>query len=249
MPGSRPRLAQAVTNNLEQPSKRLEWIVWGAIGATIAAIVVAYVLLRVRQAGRERAAALSEIVDQTRTPPFDRLPVLFPVADFTLTNQSGRPFGAANLRGQVWIAEVIFTRCGGPCPRMTQRMAELQGAIPADKPVRFITLTTDPDFDTPPVLEGYARRYKADPARWHFLTGSKPQMAEAIVRGLKLTAQGQEPDKMQNPNDLFIHSTLLVVVDKQGRARAAIETEPAEDQPPPDVKAQTLPIIERLLKE
>jgi protein SCO1/2 len=190
-----------------------------------------------------------DVVEGTRSILNGPLPVLFPVADFTLTNQSGRPFGVANLRGHVWIAEVIFTRCGGPCPRMTQRMAELQGAIPADKPVRFVTLTTDPEFDTPPVLNSYARRYKADPARWQFLTGSKPQMAEAIVRGLKLTAQGQEPAKMQNANDLFIHSTILLAVDKQGRARAVIETEPAEGEPPFDVTAQALPIIERLLKE
>jgi hypothetical protein len=74
-------------------------------------------------------------------------------------------------------------------------------------------------------------------------------MAEAIVRGLKLTAQGQEPAKMQNANDLFIHSTILLAVDKQGRARAVIETEPAEGEPPFDVTAQALPIIERLLKE
>ena len=222
---------------------------WGAIGATIGAIVVAFVLLRVRQAGREQSSAYSRIVAPAQSNTVDRLPVLFPVADFTLTNQSSQPFGAAHLRGHVWIAEVIFTRCGGPCPRMTQRMAELQAATRADQPVRFLTFTTDPDFDTPTVLDSYARRYKADPARWQFLTGSKAQMAEAIVHGLKLTAQGQEPAKMQDSNDLFIHSTILLVVDKQGRARAVIETEPAEDQPPIDVKAQALPIIERLLKE
>ncbi len=211
--------------------------------------MIAFVLLRVRQAGRESAPAFSEIVSGAQPNSDGRLPALFPVADFALTNQSGQPFGADNLRGHVWIAEVIFTRCGGPCPRMTQRMAELQAAIPADKPVRFVTLTTDPDFDTPSVLNSYARRYKADPARWQFLTGSRAQMAETIVRGLKLTALGQEPAKMQNPNDLFIHSTILLVIDKQGRARAVIETEPAEDQPPLDVKAQALPVIERLLKE
>jgi protein SCO1/2 len=226
---------------MEQPSKRLEWIVWGAIGATIAAIVVAFVVLRVRRP--------PDVLDGTQPGPNDALPVLFPVAEFTLTNQSGRPYGLANLRDHVWIAEVIFTRCGGPCPRMTQRMSELQAAIPAERPVRFVTLTTDPEFDTPPVLKGYARRFNADPARWHFLTGSRAQMTEAIVRGLKLTAQGQNPARMQDPNDLFIHSTILLVVDKQGRARAVIETEPVEDQPPPDVKAQALPIVERLLKE
>ena len=221
---------------------------WGAIGATIAAIVVAFVVLRVRQARSALGPTVSGVVDSSQPNPNGRLP-LFQVADFALTNQSGHPFGAADLRGHIWIAEIIFTRCGGPCPRMTQRMAELQAAIPAHQPVRFVTLTTDPEFDTPPVLERYARRYNADPARWHFLTGSKAQMADAIVRGLKLTAQGQEPAKMQTPNDLFIHSTLLLVVDKQGRARAVIETEPAEDQPPPDVKAQALPILEGLLKE
>jgi|SRR6185503_6409149 len=234
---------------VEQPSKRLEWIVWGAIGVTIAAIVVAYVILRVRQAGRSSAPASSEFVDGAQTRSQGQLPVLFPVAGFTLKNQSGQPFGTDNLRGNVWIAEVIFTRCAGPCPRMTQRMAELQAAIPADRPVRFVTLTTDPDYDTPAVLEAYSRRYKADPARWHFLTGTKAQMAETIVRALKLTAQGKEPAKMENPNDLFIHSTILLVVDMQGRARAVLETEPSEDQPPPDVKALALPIIERLLKE
>ena len=231
---------------MQQSSKRLEWIVWGAIGATIAAIAVAYVILRVRQTGHGSAPS-SEYGAQPNLQ--GGLPVLFPVAGFTLTNQSGQPLGTDNLRGNVWIAEVIFTRCAGPCPRMTQRMAELQAAIPADKPVRFVTLTTDPDFDTPTVLKSYARRYKADSARWQFLTGSKAQMAEAIVRALKLTAQGQEPAKMQNPNDLFIHSTILIVVDKQGRARAIVETEPAEDQPPMDVKAEALPIIDRLLKE
>ena len=222
---------------------------WGALGVTIAAIVVAYVILRVRQARNEAERVLSGVADSAQTNPNGRLPVLFQVSDFTVTNQSGRPFGAADLRGNVWLAEVIFTRCAGPCPRMTQRMAELQAAVPAEKPVRFVTLTTDPEYDTPSVLEGYASRYKADPARWHFLTGSKAQMAEVLVRGLKLTAQGQDPARMQNPNDLFIHSTILVVVDKQGRARAVIETEPAEDQPQPDVKAQALPILERLLQE
>jgi len=222
--------------------------VWGALGATIAAIVVAYAILRVRQARSEAARVLSEAAERAQANSHGRLP-FFQVGDFTLTNQSGRPFGAADLRGHVWIAEVIFTRCAGPCPRMTQRMAELQAAIPAEKPVRFVTLTTDPEYDTPSVLDACARRYKADPARWHFLTGSKAQMAEVIVHGLKLTAQGQDPAKMQNPNDLFIHSTILVVVDKHGQARAVLETEPAEDQPQPDVKAQALPIIERLLQE
>jgi cytochrome oxidase Cu insertion factor (SCO1/SenC/PrrC family) len=66
---------------------------------------------------------------------------------------------------------------------------------------------------------------------------------------LKLTVVPKDAAKMENPNDLFIHSTILVVIDKRGRARASIETEPAEGEPTPDVKAVALPIIEQLLRE
>jgi len=182
------------------------------------------------------------------------LPVLFEVAPFTLTNQSGQPFGTDQLRGHVWIADIIFTKCAGPCPRMTQRMAELQATIPATQPVRFVTLTTDPAFDTPPVLNLFARRFKADPARWHFLTGTKAQIGAAATNSLKLTALDKSAAAMENPNDLFIHSTILVVVDKLGRARAVIETEPSDALPPDEdlramVRTNALPIIEQLLKE
>jgi protein SCO1/2 len=225
---------------MQSPSKRVEWIVWGAIGLTIAAIVAAFIVMRVRQGG-------------TR-PSFPVPPVLFPVADFTLTNQAGQPFSTAELRGKVWLAGIIFTRCGGPCPRMTQRMAELQEAIPANLPVRFVSLTTDPGYDTPAVLNTYARGFKADPARWQFLTGTKTQIVAAAVGSLKLTAVDKESAKMENPNDLFIHSTILVAVDKQGRARAVIETEPSDVLPPEEtlrrmIRTNALPVIEALLRE
>jgi protein SCO1/2 len=146
--------------SMNRPAKRIEWLVWGGLGLTIAFIVVAF------------------IIRQTRLQNQPPLEVLFQVPDFTLTNQAGQPFGLANLRGNVWLAEIIFTKCGGPCPRMTERMAQLQAALSPDKPVRFVTLTTDPDFDTPPVLEAYSRRFKAQPERWHFLTGTKKQIAD-----------------------------------------------------------------------
>ncbi|MEY2410687.1 MAG: hypothetical protein QOF48_3357 [Verrucomicrobiota bacterium] len=222
---------------MQPPSKRVEWIVWGAIGATIAGIVAAFIVVRWREASR-------------REP----LPVLFTVSDFSLTNQSGQRFGTADLRGKVWLAGIIFTRCGGPCPRMTQRLADLQALIPATQPVRFVTLTTDPGHDTPPVLDAYARRFKADPARWSFLTGTKAQIVAAAAGSLKLTAVDKDASKMESVNDLFIHSTILVAVDKLGRARAVIETEPPDVLPPDEtlramIRTNALPIIDQLLKE
>lgn len=221
---------------MNSPSRRLEWIVWGSIGLTIAAIVVAFILTEVRR-------------DHTPAPP-----VLFEVPSFTLTNQAGVPFDTASLRGNVWLADIVFTRCPGPCARMTRRMAELQAAFPASAPVRFVTLTTDPGHDTPAILASYARGFGADPARWNFLTGSKAQLGFAATNALKLTALDKEAGKMESANDLFIHSTILVVVDKRGRARAVIETEPSDHLPPEDelraaVRTNALPLIRRLLKE
>jgi cytochrome oxidase Cu insertion factor (SCO1/SenC/PrrC family) len=220
--------------------KSLQWLVWGGMTVTIAAIVVAFVVQKIREADRGPGAQPgSELAVQAGGP----LPVLFEVPDFALTNQGGQVVTRADLRGQVWIADIIFTSCAGPCPEMTRRMSELQGAIPATAAVKFVTLTTHPEFDTPAVLLAYSRRFHAEAGRWHFLTGGKRQIIDLAVGGLKLTALEKEPDKQENPNDLFIHSTLFVILDRRGRARAVVESDDAE------MKPKVLRAVGQLLKE
>ncbi len=186
-------------------SRLVEWAVWGGIAFVVLAILGAFV--------RERS----------RTPA-TKLPVIAQVADFTLTNQLERPVRLADLRGQVWVADIIFTRCPGPCATMTRRMSELQAALPANAPVQLVSLTTDPEHDTPRVLASYAQRFGADSNRWQFLAGSKAGLVKLAVSSLKLTALDKEEAKRTSPNDLFIHSTIFVVVDKQGRLRAVFES-------------------------
>ena len=71
------------------------------------------------------------------------------------------------------MADIIFTRCAGPCPRMTGQMKSLQNVCRPDSNARLVTLTTDPDFDSPAVLKKYGDRFGADFNRWTFLTGTK----------------------------------------------------------------------------
>ncbi|MCF7763656.1 MAG: SCO family protein [Verrucomicrobia bacterium] len=159
------------------------------------------------------------------------LPIYSKVADFTLTNQINKVVTMEDLRGKIWIADIIFTRCAGPCPQMTRNMRALQDALDGDGSVMFISLTTDPGFDTPEVLERYGKKFDVDPDEWWLLTGSKVEIARLAVDGLKLTAIQKEAGQQEDPNDLFIHSTLFVVVDQQGRLRAAIEgMEPQAEQ-------------------
>src|SRR5260370_11972296 len=105
------------------------------------------------------------------------LPVIGKIADFTLTNQDGKITTLADLTNHVWVADIIFTRCAGPCPRMTAQMKSLQDKLPPASAARLVTLTTDPDYDTPPVMKKYGERFSADFSRWEFLTGTKKEIA------------------------------------------------------------------------
>src|SRR5580693_3092358 len=94
------------------------------------------------------------------------LPVYGQVPDFILTNQDSQVTALAEFTNHVWVADIIFTRCAGPCPRMTGQMRSLQNLLPPDSNVRLVTLTTDPDFDSPEVLKRYGERFNADFNRW-----------------------------------------------------------------------------------
>ena len=128
---------------------------------------------------------------------------------------------------------------------MTRQMKELQQALPAASRTRLITLTTDPDFDSPAVLKTYAERFGANPNRWQFLTGTKKQLGDLAIASLKLTAIEKGPGERQSPDDLFVHSTIFVIVDRRGQLRGIYETagEGIEWQ---KSRAQVLAAIRRL---
>jgi protein SCO1/2 len=152
------------------------------------------------------------------------LPVIGAVADFALTNQDGQAVSLAALTNHVWVADIIFTRCAGPCPRMTGQMGSLQGLLPKDSAAKLVTLTTDPDFDSPAVLKKYGEHFDADFSRWLFLTGTKDQIAGLARDSLKLSAVPVKPEDRTNNVDLFIHTTIFVMVDKHARLRGIFET-------------------------
>jgi protein SCO1 len=217
---------------MDETSERLSRTLWVGVGLLIVILAVVMVLSRV-EPKRGRAAA----------PP-----VLGQVADFTLTNQNGQAVTLANLRGHVWVADIIFTSCAGPCPRMTKQMKALQDALPPASRARLVTLTTDPDTDTPAVLKTYAARFGADPDRWMLLTGTKKEIAALAIGSLKLTAIEKKPEERENPQDLFIHSTIFVVVDKQARLRAVCETE-GEGIDPIRARDKILATVQQLERE
>jgi cytochrome oxidase Cu insertion factor (SCO1/SenC/PrrC family) len=131
---------------------------------------------------------------------------------------------------------------------MTRQMKELQEALPTASQARLVSLTSDPAYDTSPVLKAWADRFGADPNRWLFLTGAKAEIAKLAIDSLKLTAIEKKPEEREAPEDLFIHSTIFVVVDKQARLRGVFETT-GEGVDPQKAKAQILAAVRQLEQE
>jgi len=143
----------------------------------------------------------------------EQLPVIRAVPEFALTDQNGQTVTNADLRGKIWIADFIFTRCAGPCPLMTARMLEMQKALVKTPEVKLVSVTVDPEYDTPEVLKAYAEANFADPERWKFLTGDKAVIEKLVTEGFMqhLSEEGGEP----------VHGTMFLIVDGNGMVRSA----------------------------
>ena len=183
----------------------VEWVIWAALAITVVAITFAFVWIRFFAERLDRPLIVAGSLPQ-----------------FTLTNQLAQPVSLSDLLGHVVVADVIFTRCPISCERMSTRMHALQETLGPRVNARFISLTADPGYDTPEILRRYGERHGADPGRWFFLTGVKQDVYELAVHGLKLTVVENTDDK-KLPDDLFVHSTLFVLLDKQGRIRGSFE--------------------------
>lgn len=147
------------------------------------------------------------------------LPVLTQLPDFRLIERSGQHLGLADLKGKVWIADFIFTRCPGPCPRMSSRMASLQRDLRSEEGLRLVSISVDPEFDTREVLARYAAQYQAEDGRWLFLTGDKTAIHHLAKSGFLVGGV----------DDVTLHTTRFVLIDRQGRVRGYYSSGDEED--------------------
>ncbi len=143
-------------------------------------------------------------------------PRLLSLPEFVLTERSGRPVSLADLRGRPWVADFIFTQCGGACPAMTSRLSRLRHEVPAY--VRLVSFTVDPVHDTPEVLARYAEAFHAG-ADWLFLTGRAQDLYLLSTGGFKLAAMEVPPGERSGGDGPFLHSSKFVLVDGEGVIR------------------------------
>lgn len=131
--------------------------------------------------------------------------------DFALTDQAGARVSSADLRGRFAVVDFVYTRCTGPCPILTSLQVELQRKLtPGERArIRFVSISLDPEFDTPPVLAEYARGRGADLADWSFLTGPPAEVADVVKRFGVGTLRGADGQ--------IDHVVATFVIDPEGR--------------------------------
>lgn len=150
------------------------------------------------------------------------LPEMVTIADFSLTDQGGEAFGTEQLRGDVWVADMIFTSCPDVCPVLSSQMANLHRHL--DRPgLRFVSISVDPRVDTPEVLRTYAARYRADTTRWSFLTGDPDLVHDVIERRFMLPVE--EPYERSDGARAVLHSPRFILVDRHLKMRGLYETD------------------------
>ena len=146
------------------------------------------------------------------------LPKLSQVPEFSLTDEEGRAFGSRQLRGAPYLAAFMFTRCPTICPELTARMKQVRDAVLAENAnLQLVSISVDPENDTPAVLKAYAKKHQADHPDWAFLTGDYKTIAETSEQGFKVGLSGKADES--KPDLGITHGSHLVLVDANGNIR------------------------------
>lgn len=159
------------------------------------------------------------------------LPIYKSVGEFELTNRDGSSVTPARLAGKPYVADFIFTSCPGVCPVLSKRMQEFSATVPSAE-VNLVSVSVDPETDTPEVLNDYAKKHEAGDS-WYFLTGTRDDVHRLVKDGFQLVLddsalQGGNP-AIPEGQEPIVHSNRFVLVDAQGRIRGYYNAFDAEE--------------------
>lgn len=139
-------------------------------------------------------------------------PLEWEIEDFTFTNHNNEDFGLADLEGEVWLADFVFTNCTTVCLPMMANMTDLQEQLKEEGlAVQTVSFSVDPSFDKPEILKSYAENYGADLATWNLLTGyTSQEIDDFAMDNFRTLARKPEND------DQVLHGTSFYLVNQEG---------------------------------
>ena len=178
-------------------------------------LVIGIVVAGIFLFGEQNRAISGEPHPHSITKPASRRQLHLPIPDFSLTDQTGKPCKFQTLRGKVVLLAFVYTTCPDVCPLMTASMRLVQEKLPDRQrnSVFLLSITTDPEVDSPQVLKAYGERYGIDFSNWFFLTAELQTLApvwKAFGVGVQRKARG-----------LVDHTPLTALIDAKGTMRFA----------------------------
>jgi len=152
-------------------------------------------------------------------------PVLRQLPRFELVGSNGKPFGSDELRGHVYVVNFFFTDCTSLCPTLMKGMARLQQRYREENldSIRLVSITVDPEHDTPARLRQAESDYGVDPARWRLLTGPRDRIRDLAVAGFQVAVG--EPERTDAGLLDIAHSGKILLVDPAGGLRGYYDSD------------------------
>ena len=169
-------------------------------------------------------------------------PVLAELPQFSLLDEDGNAVHRDDLLGKVWIADFVFTSCADACPRMQSKMKFLQERLrPSSQGgnVGLLSVSVDPERDTPERLQTYAKAFGQRKGQWRYLTGDQREVERTVVKGFhiamaKVPAGSTDADRRPEGADPHLeafdimHGQQFVLVDRMGRIRGFYDADDAD---------------------
>ncbi len=140
------------------------------------------------------------------------------IGQFTLTNQYSEIITDSVIKNKIYVADFFFVSCQSICPKMSHQLKRMQDTFATKNDFLILSHTVNPDHDTAEVLKIYAEKYGAIKGKWHLLTGNKKHIYDLARYQYLVNA-----DETEGEGDLFIHSELFILVDKDKRIRGVYD--------------------------
>lgn len=146
------------------------------------------------------------------------------IPDFSFVNQEGSEVGRAQMEGKITVVDFFFTSCPSICPQMSREMERVNDMFRDESKVQIMSISIDPEYDSPQILKTYAEEHRASAGKWDFLTGDKSEIYKLARCGFVIPTL----DGLGIP-DNFVHSDKFILVDELGRIRGYYSGTSRED--------------------
>jgi protein SCO1/2 len=144
------------------------------------------------------------------------------LGDFTLINQEGKPISLKNFEHNIFVVNFFYSHCPSVCDVMNRNVSRLADAYRKNRMVKFVSVTVDPEHDTPEALKAYAGQYKLPSQKWMFLTGDTTSVYTLARKGFLVNALKLSPDN-------FVYDNRLILIDQEKRIRGYYDGTKAEE--------------------